>query len=89
MAEQKKFADGNNEPYRMAIWSRRCRCAGRDEARRDNRGRACPLVVGIVTGRTRMDQICRGAYLVLVRDPTASAGYSTGDAGARVERQSC
>ena len=24
-----------------------------------------------------------------VRDPTASAGYSTGDAGARVERQSC
>jgi len=26
---------------------------------------------------------------IFVRDPTASAGYSTGDAGARVERQSC
>ena len=26
---------------------------------------------------------------IFVRDPTALAGYSTGDAGARVERQSC
>jgi hypothetical protein len=41
--------DGNNEPYRNAIWGRRCRSAGCHEARRNNRDHACPLVVGIAT----------------------------------------
>src|SRR6516162_1152457 len=45
--------DGNNEPYRKAIWGRRRRSAGCHEARRNNRGHACPLHVGIAHRTSR------------------------------------
>jgi len=47
----------------MAIWGGRS--AGFHEAGRNNRGRAGPLLVGIVTGPAGMDHVCRGAHLVL------------------------
>jgi hypothetical protein len=49
----------------MAIWGRRCRSAGCHEARRNNRGYAYSLLVGIATGRAGMDHVCRGPHLVL------------------------
>src|SRR5689334_15497791 len=61
---------GNNEPYRMAIWGRRCRSVGCHEARRNKRGYACPLIVGIVTGRAGMDHVCRGTQPVLDQERT-------------------
>src|SRR5262249_37892293 len=57
-----RCADGNNQ---MAIWGRRCRSLRSHEARRNNRGHTCPLLVGIATGRAGMDHVYRGAHLVL------------------------
>jgi hypothetical protein len=60
----KSSLDGNNEPYREAIWGRRYPSAGCREARRNKRGHACPLLVGIITGRAGMDHVCRSAHPV-------------------------
>jgi hypothetical protein len=60
----KSSLDGNNEPYREAIWGRRYPSAGCREARRNKRGHACPLLVGIATGRAGMDHVCRSAHPV-------------------------
>jgi hypothetical protein len=54
----------------MAIWGRRCRSVGCHEARRNKRGHAGPLIVGIVTGRAGMDHVCRGTQPVLDQERT-------------------
>jgi hypothetical protein len=62
---QKQIGDRNDEPFRKAIWDRRCRPAGCHEARRNNRGPRLAANVGIATGRAGMDHVCRGTQLVL------------------------
>src|SRR5690348_198027 len=58
------FRDGNKELYRNAVWGRHSRSAGCHEARRNDRGYACALIVGIATGRAGLDHLCRGAHVV-------------------------
>src|SRR6516165_11601839 len=77
--------DGNNEPYRKAIWGRRCRSAGCQEARRNNRGHACALLVGIATGRAGMDHVCRGAHLILDQGAEYAFGETDRDGRRNIE----
>jgi hypothetical protein len=77
--------DGNNEPYREANWGRRYPSARCHEARRNNRGGACPLLVGIANGPAGIDHVYRSAHAVLDKGDQYAFGETDDDSRRKIE----